>query len=84
MNVKFTTPINLFGKSAEEVHTVVVVLLSFTLGIIYSFILYFMSYLTRMRKARLTDREKTAGMDRQEIADREEEIRHMGSKTVRI
>jgi uncharacterized integral membrane protein len=46
VNVKFTTTINLFGKTAEQVHTVIVVLLSFALGIVFSFILYFMSYLT--------------------------------------
>jgi uncharacterized integral membrane protein len=78
MNVKFTTTINLFGKTAEQVHTVVVVLLSFALGIVFSFILYFMSYLTRRRKARLSAREKTASMQRQEIAQREEEIERMG------
>jgi len=78
MNVKFTTTINLFGKTAEQVHTVVVVLLSFALGIVFSFILYFMSYLTRRRKARLSAREKTASMQRREIAQREEEIERMG------
>ena len=66
MNVKFTTTLNLFGRTAEQVHTVVVVLLSFVLGILFSFIIYFMSYLTRRRKARLTAREEIIRMDRQE------------------
>jgi uncharacterized integral membrane protein len=78
MNVKFITTINLFGKTAEQVHTVVVVLLSFALGIVFSFILYFMSYLTRRRKAHLSARERTASMQRQELAKREEEIERMG------
>jgi flagellar biosynthesis/type III secretory pathway M-ring protein FliF/YscJ len=78
MNVKYVTTINLFGKTSEQVYTVVVVLLSFAVGIVFSFILYFMSYLTRRRKARLSAREKTASMQRQEIAEREEEVRRMG------
>jgi predicted Holliday junction resolvase-like endonuclease len=57
---------------------IVLSIILIVLLIVFAFILYFMSYLTRRRKAHLSARERTASMQRQELAKREEEIERMG------
>jgi uncharacterized integral membrane protein len=76
MNLGYSSPVNLFGFKFESVPTVVVGILSFVLGVIYSFALYFVRFLSRSYRKGLKKRD-------QDVRKREEQLqqaRRVGSR----
>jgi uncharacterized integral membrane protein len=67
MNLGYSSPVNLFGFKFESVPTVVVGILSFVLGVIYSFALYFVRFLSRSYRKGLKKRD-------QDVRKREEQL----------
>jgi uncharacterized integral membrane protein len=66
LNVSYSTSINLFGYMFEEVSTVAVVLVSFIVGIIYSFFYYVLNYFYKSgRKKDRERRKKTKDMEKE-------------------
>jgi uncharacterized integral membrane protein len=55
-NARYTTPFSLFGWKAEEVPVIAVALVSFVLGVVYSFVFYFLRFLDRRHRMRLKER----------------------------
>jgi uncharacterized integral membrane protein len=73
-NVKNTTSLSLFGKPVEEVSVVSVALISFVIGILYSFIFYVSSYFSKMRKGRLKAQEQLTKIKGREIKEKEKKL----------
>jgi len=73
-NVKNTTSLSLFGKPLEEVSVVSVALISFVVGILYSFIFYVSSYFSKMRKGRLKAQEQLTKIKGKEIKEKEKKL----------
>jgi len=55
-NARYTTAFSVFGYKVEEVPVIVVALLSFVLGVGYSFIFYLLRFLDSRRRSRLKQR----------------------------
>lgn len=66
LNAEHTTPFNLFGYNIESVSVIGVALISFAIGVLYSFILYAMHYVQRARKRKLATRESEVKRYKQE------------------
>ena len=49
-NLRFTTSVSIYGAQFEDVPVMVIALLSFALGVMYSLVLYTERYLSRRRK----------------------------------
>ena len=56
-NAGYTTGFNLFGYTFESVPTVSIGLGAFVMGVLYSFLLYMMSYFSKKGRRRIRDRE---------------------------
>ncbi len=67
LNLSPTTSVNLFGAKFQNVPVVAVALLSFALGVVYSFVLYVGQYFHRTSRERLAKRH-------QDIQEREREL----------
>jgi uncharacterized integral membrane protein len=74
LNGTNTTPINLFGYRMENVPIIAVAIAGFVLGVLYSFILYFMRFLARRRKASLQDRDRAVRNRERTVQDREKHL----------
>jgi uncharacterized integral membrane protein len=55
-NARYTTPFSLFGWRVEELPVIAVALVSFVLGVVYSFVFYVLRFLDRRHRARLKER----------------------------
>jgi len=73
-NVRNTTSLSLFGKPIEDVSVVSVALISFVIGILYSFIFYAASYLSKQRRGRLRAQEQLTRIKGKEIKEREKKL----------
>jgi uncharacterized integral membrane protein len=80
-NASYTSDVNLFGYKMTDVPTVAIFMASLVLGVLYSFLLYVMSYFARRKTARLTkqrkivkDREKKLAARRNELEEKEDEL----------
>jgi uncharacterized integral membrane protein len=80
LNATYTTGFNLFGYKIEEVSIVAVGLSAFVLGVIYSFLLYSLSYLEKRRRARLKDKQKAVRQKETQLGHREEAIEEMATR----
>ncbi|HVP19799.1 MAG TPA: LapA family protein [Spirochaetia bacterium] len=58
MNLGPTTTVNLFGAQFQKVPLIAVAMLSFALGVVYSFFLYIGHYLHRTSRDRLAKRHR--------------------------
>ena len=74
LNMAFKTDINLFSVELNEVSVVAVVLLSFVVGVLYSFLFYVTSFLSKMRKERIKERSVSTKKKEQELKSREKNI----------
>jgi uncharacterized integral membrane protein len=73
-NGTFMTPVNLFGYRIERVPVVVVAIVGFVFGILYSFVLYFMRFLARRRSATIKSKDREVKMREQEIKEKEKNL----------
>lgn len=73
-NVRNTTSLSLFGKPIEDVSVVSVALISFVIGILYSFVFYVSSYFSKLRRGRVKAQEQRTRTKGKEIQAKEEEL----------
>jgi uncharacterized integral membrane protein len=74
LNGTNVTNLNLFGYQMENVPIIAVAIAGFILGVLYSFILYFMRFLARRRRASLQDRDRAVRDRERTVQDREKQL----------
>jgi len=74
LNGKNEANLNLFGYQMQNVPIIAVAIAGFVLGVLYSFILYFMRFLARRRRASLQDRDRSVRDRERTVQDREKEL----------
>lgn len=74
LNGKNEANLNLFGYQMENVPIIAVAIAGFVLGVLYSFILYFMRFLARRRRASLQDRDRAVRDRERTVQDREKQL----------
>jgi hypothetical protein len=74
MNGTNMTNLNLYGYQMENVPIIAVAIAGFILGVLYSFILYFMRFLNRRRRAGLADRDRSVRERERTVQDREKQL----------
>ncbi len=77
LNGKNEANLNLFGYQMENVPIIAVAIAGFVLGVLYSFILYFMRFLARRRRASLQNRDRSVRDRERTVQDREKELETM-------
>jgi F0F1-type ATP synthase membrane subunit b/b' len=68
INMPYTTTINLYGFVMEDISTVAVILITLAIGIVYSFITYFVNFLVKKRREKI---KKT----RQQAQEKEKQLK---------
>ena len=71
MNLGNATAFNLFGFKFEELPTTAVAIVSFVLGVLYSFIYYLFSFFGRKRKEKIKKRGKQLEERESSLKERE-------------
>ena len=74
MNGANSTPLNLFGYRMENVPIIAVAIAGFVLGVLYSFILYFLRFLARRRRASLKDKDREVRSRERSVQDQEKRL----------
>ncbi len=74
LNVPYTTSVNLFTYLFEDISTVAVVLVSFIVGIIYSFLIYLQNYFYQSGKKRQKERRDQTRIKEKELKTKEKKI----------
>lgn len=74
LNVPYTTSVNLFTYMFEDVSTVAVVLVSFIVGIIYSFLIYLQNYFYKSGKKRQKERRDQTKIKEKELKTKEKKV----------
>ncbi len=74
LNGNNTAPVNLFGYQMQDVPVIAVAIAGFVLGVLYSFILYFMRFLARRRRASLQGRDRAVRDRERTVQDREKRL----------
>jgi uncharacterized integral membrane protein len=74
LNLGYTTSFNLFGWKFESIPVTAVALVSFAVGILYSFAYYFGRYLNKVSKKRFQKRGEQVKVREQELKDKEKEL----------
>jgi len=82
LNGRNEANLNLFGYQMKNVPIIAVAIASFVLGVLYSFILYFMRFLARRRRASLQDRDRSVRDRERTVQDREKELETMAEGLV--
>jgi len=74
LNLGYTTSFNLFGWKFESIPVIAVALISFAVGILYSFAYYLGRYLNKISKKRFQKRGEQVKVREQELKDKEKEL----------
>ena len=74
MNVQYTTSVNFFGHKLEQVSTIAVIIISIAAGVLYSFVYYIMTYLSKTRKNKLKDKDKKTREKAKELKTKEKNL----------
>ncbi len=74
LNLGYTSSFNLFGWKFEEIPVTAVALVSFAVGVLYSFAYYLGRYLNRISKKRFQKRDEQVKVREQELKDRRKEL----------
>jgi uncharacterized integral membrane protein len=77
MNGRYESTVNLFGYQMENVPIIAVAIAGFVLGVLYSFILYFLRFMARRRRASLQQRDRAVRDREKSLQDREKELETM-------
>lgn len=75
MNAGTTAAFNLFGRQFENVPVVVIAILSFVLGSIYSFVFYISSYFARVRREKLAMQKERLKSQEQSMKSKDETLK---------
>jgi uncharacterized integral membrane protein len=75
MNAGLTTGFNLLGWQFEDVPVVVIAIVSFVAGAIYSFVFYLSSYLSRSRKEKLAMQKERLKSQEQSMKTKDETLK---------
>lgn len=70
-NIRYTTSVSIYGAEFTGVPVLVVALLSFALGVMYSVFLYVSRYVGRTRRKGIEDRHRQISRREAEVAARE-------------
>jgi uncharacterized integral membrane protein len=74
LNLGYTTSFNLFGWKFEEIPVTAVALVSFAVGVLYSFAYYLGRYLSKISKTRSRKRGEQVKAREQELQEKEREL----------
>jgi uncharacterized integral membrane protein len=74
MNAGNRTDLNLFGYRIEQVSVVIVAVASFILGVLYSFIVYFLRFIDRRRRAAMKSRDEQVRTRERAVKDQEKRL----------
>jgi uncharacterized integral membrane protein len=74
LNGTNSTSLNLFGYELKNVPVIAVAIAGFVLGVLYSFILYFLRFLARRRRASLKDRDREVRSREKVVQDQEKRL----------
>jgi uncharacterized integral membrane protein len=74
LNGTNTTPLNLFGYRMENVPVIAVAVAGFVLGVLYSFILYFLRFVDRRRRTALKNRDQQVRSREQAVKDEQKRL----------
>ena len=74
MNVAYKTTINLFGYRYDDISTVAVILIALVGGVVYSFIYYLLTYISKSEKLKIRNKHKNAKLKEKELKDKEKNI----------
>jgi uncharacterized integral membrane protein len=71
MNIGTVTSFNLFGWQFEDVPVIVIAIVAFVTGAVYSFIFYITSYFARSRREKLAMQKQRLKSQEQQIKDKD-------------
>ena len=81
LNAGNKTDLNLFGSRLEQVSVVIVAVASFILGVLYSFIIYFLRFIDRRRRASFKSRDQQVRTREQELKDEQKRLETLARGT---
>ena len=81
LNAGNKTDLNLFGYQMQGVSVVVVAVASFILGVLYSFIIYFLRFIDRRRRASLKNRDQQVRTRERAVQDQEKRLETQAQPT---
>jgi len=76
MNVSYETSINLFGFKYDSISTVAVIIVSLVSGVLYSFVYYLLTFISKSEKLKMRNKGKQAKLKEKELKTKEKNI-HM-------
>lgn len=74
MNVSYETSINLFGFKYDNISTVAVIIISLVSGVLYSFIYYLLTYISKSEKLKTRTLHKQSRLKEKELKNKEKNI----------
>jgi uncharacterized integral membrane protein len=74
LNLGYTTSFNLFGWKFEEIPVTAVALVSFAVGVLYSFAYYLGRYFSKISKSKSKKRGEQVKAREQELKEKEREL----------
>ncbi len=84
LNVSFETSINLFGFRYDNISTVAVIIISLVTGVLYSFIYYLLTYISKSEKSKIKHRHKQAKLKEKELKTKEKNIDKTVEERVKV
>jgi len=74
MNVSYETSINLFGFKYDNISTVAVIIVSIVSGVLYSFVYYLLTFISKSEKLKMRNKGKQAKLKEKELKTKEKNI----------
>ena len=74
LNVSYETSINLFGFKYDNISTVAVIIIALVSGVLYSFVYYLLTYISKSEKLKIRNKSKQAKLKEKELKDKEKNI----------
>lgn len=79
LNLGHNTSFNFYGLKLQEIPVMVIAILSFVVGVLYSFVYYFSNYLAKMSKNRIKKKGMLVKTREMELEEKEEELKIMNN-----
>ncbi len=74
MNVAYKTSINLFGYKYDDISTVAVILIAIVAGVLYSFLFYLLTFISKSKKVKIQKKHKNTKLKEKELKDKEKNL----------
>ena len=74
LNVSYETSINLFGFKYDNISTVAIIIISLVSGVLYSFVYYLLTYISKSEKLKIRKKSKQAKVKEKELKNKEKNI----------